>query len=129
MSPTLLANPRNETVQTNITYSPKTNDEFLNAIFTGLTDSQRPFVLGFSGKPKDSKAWAGGAWQLGKVGTENASQNWYFSLAVFEPAVDGYHRREKDCVAVLGVMLDDIGTKALPLYRLTACPPSYIPAT
>ncbi|MDO9277680.1 MAG: hypothetical protein Q7U05_03845 [Polaromonas sp.] len=126
MNPTLLANPLTATDITDITHSPKTNDEFLSAIFTGLTDSQRPFVLGFSGKPKERKAWAGGAWQFGKVGTENASQNWYFSLAVFEPATDGYHRREKDCVALLGVMLDDIGTKAKPLDRLSACPPSYI---
>lgn len=126
MNQTLSPHPRNETVKTNITYVPKTNDEFLSAIFTRMTDKQRPFVLGFIGKPQERKAWAGGAWQFGKVSTEDVSQNWYFSLAVFEPAPDGYHRREKDCTAVMGVMLDDLGTKALPLDRLSACPPSYV---
>lgn len=114
-----------QTDLTNETCLP-TNGEFLSAIFQGLTEPLRPFVLGFAGKPKDRKAWGGEAWRADKSNPDNPAFNWYFSLATYQPADDGYHRREKDCVAVYGVMLDDLGTKALPLDRLDACPPSYV---
>ncbi len=123
---TLLPNRQNQTCQTDETYSPVTNEAVLSAIFPDLSESLRPFVLGFAGKPKERKAWGGDAWRAGKTGTENTAHNWYFSLAVYRPADDGYHRREKDCAAVYGVMLDDLGSKALPLERLEACPPSYV---
>lgn len=126
MNTTLLAVPMMAIDGTDTTHFPKTNAEFLSTIFTDLNNKQRPFVLGFSGKPKDRRAWAGAAWQIGEVKTDNTTHNWYFSLAVYEPAGDAYHRREKDCKAVYGVMLDDLGTKALPIDRLNACPPSYI---
>ena len=105
--------------------TPTNNTEFLQAVFAGLSEPHRPFVLGFDGKPKDRKGWRGDAWQFGKTSTENASLNWYFSLAVFAPE-DGYHRQEKHCVGMYGVMLDDVGTKALPLDRLASCPPSIV---
>lgn len=114
------------TAETDATRIPTTNSEFLNAIFAKFADPQRPFVLGFAGKPKDRKAWGGEAWFADKTATDNPAFNWYFSLATFTPADDGYHRREKDCAAVYGLMLDDLGTKALPLERLDACPPSYV---
>ena len=123
---TLLANNLTATDLTDVTGLPTTNGELLTAIFQGLADPVRPFVLGFGGKPKDRKAWGGEAWRADKSQTENAALNWYFSLASFQPDEDGYHRREKDCAAVYGVMLDDLGTKALPLARLDACPPSYV---
>jgi hypothetical protein len=123
---TLLTDPLTETDLIDITDFPKTNDEFLTAVFTGLSEDQRPFVLGFPGNPKERKVWGGAAWRNGKVSTDNAANNWYCTLAVYEPADDGYHRREKDCKGVFGVMLDDLGTKALPLDRLKACPPSYV---
>lgn len=116
----------NQTCQTDVTYSPVTNEAFLSAVFQDLAEPLRPFVLSFAGKPKERKAWGGGAWRAGKTATENAGHNWYFSLAVYGPADDGYHRREKDCAAVFGVMLDDLGSKALPLERLASCPPSYV---
>ena len=47
-------------------------------------------------------------------------------MAVYQPDNDGYYRREKDCAAVYGVMLDDLGTKALRLDRLDTCPPSCV---
>lgn len=105
--------------------TPTNNEEFLQAVFAGLTEPQRPFVLGFDGKPKDRKGWRGDPWQAGKTSTENTGLNWYFSLAVFAPE-DGYHRQEKHCAGLYGVMLDDVGTKALPLERLAACPPSIV---
>ena len=123
---TLLPSQLTETDLSDITNFPKSNDEFLKAIFTSLDEEQRPFVLGFSGNPQERKVWGGAAWRDGKVRTENVADNWYYTLAVYAPGVYGYHRREKDCLAVFGVMLDDLGTKALPLDRLNACPPSYI---
>lgn len=123
---TLIATSPEQTDKSDITDSPASNADFLSAIFTGLADPHRPFVLGFAGKPKDRKAWGGDAWRADKVSSDAPGNNWYFSLAVYAPADDGYHRREKDCTAVYGVMLDDLGTKALPLARLDACPPSYI---
>jgi hypothetical protein len=136
MNLTLSANEPFETDLTDQTYPAVTNEQFLATIFTGLPDTQRPFVLGFAGNPhfvvdsagnqKPRKAWGGSAWLAGKTSTDNDSYNWYFSLAVYEPADDGYHRKEIHCAAVYGVMLDDLGTKALPLARLEACPPSYV---
>jgi hypothetical protein len=123
---TLSTNGQSTTDKTDVTVLPTTNGDFLGAIFKGLTDPVRPFVLGFSGKPKDRKAWGGEAWRADKSQSENAAFNWYFSLAIYKPDYEGYHRREKDCAAVYGVMLDDLGTKALPLNRLDACPPSYV---
>jgi len=114
------------TYLTNVTGVPTTNGEFLSAIFQGLADPLRPFVLSFAGKPKDRKAWGGEAWRADKSHTDNAALNWYFSLAAYYPNDDGYHRREKDCAAIYGLMLDDLGTKALPVNRLDACPPSYV---
>ena len=105
--------------------TPTNNTEFLQAVFAGLTEPHRPFVLGFDGKPKERKAWGGNPWQAGKTSTENPSLNWYFTLATYAPD-DGYHRQEKHCAGVFGVMLDDVGTKALPLERLAACPPSIV---
>ena len=126
MNLTLSANGQNQTVLTDVSYSCITNEQFLTAIFKDLAEPLRPFVLGFAGKPKDRKAWGGDAWRWGKTTTENDNQNWYFSLAVFGPCADGYHRREKDCASIYGVMLDDVGTKALTLERLADCPPSYV---
>ena len=91
-----------------------------------MAESLRPFVLGFPGQPKDRKNWGGDALRPGETSTDDATLNWYFTLAVFAPSAAGYRRREKDCAAVCGVMLDDLGTKALPLERLEACPPSYV---
>ena len=125
-NPTLCATSPAETDLTDVTYFPASNAEFLAAIFKGLTEPHRPFVLGFAGKPKDRKAWGGDAYRPDKISSDTPAFNWYFSLAVFAPDADGYRRREKDCAAVFGVMLDDLGTKALPLDRLDACPPSYI---
>jgi hypothetical protein len=105
--------------------NPTTNDEFLSAVFDGLAEPLRPFVLAFAGKPKDRKAWGGAPYQHGKTSIDCTGQNGYFTLAVFEP-VDGYHRQEKHCSAAWGVMLDDLGTKALPLERLDGCPPSFV---
>ena len=126
LATTLLTDPPTQTDLIEVTDFPKTNDEFLTAIFSGLSEEQRPFVLGFSGNPQERKAWGGAAWRNGKVSTDNGANNWYYTLAVYGPSGDGYRRREKDCQAIYGVMLDDIGTKALPLDRLNACPPSYI---
>ncbi len=120
------SNQRTETDLTDVTYFPASNGEFLSAIYIGLTEPNRPFVLGFAGKPKDRKAWGGEAYCAEKVNTDDPALNKYFSLAVYKPADDSYHRREKDCAAVYGVMLDDLGTKALPLERLDDCPPSYV---
>ena len=129
MNLTLSTDGQSQTSQTDVTDvtdSAITNEQFLTAIFKDLAEPLRPFVLGFAGKPKDRKAWGGDAWRAGKTSTDNHSHNQYFTLAAYQPADDGYHRREKDCAAIYGVMLDDIGTKAVTLQRLEACPPSYV---
>lgn len=105
---------------------PTTNSEFLAAIFKNLTEPHRPFVAGFAGKPAPESPWGGKAWSAARSATYNPALNWYFTLATYAPADDGYRRRDKDCTAVWGLMLDDLGTKALPLTRLDACPPSYV---
>jgi len=126
MNPTLSVNGQNQTDLSDVTYSAITNEQFLTAIFKDLAEPLRPFVLGFPGKPKVRKAWGGDAWRAGKTNTDNPALNSYFSLAAYAPDDEGYHRKEKDCKAIYGVMLDDIGSKALPLDRLASCPPSYV---
>lgn len=105
---------------------PTNNQEFLQAVFAGLEEPLRPFVLGFAGAPKERKAWGGEPWRDGKVNTDNAALNWYYTTAVYAPGEDGYKRQEKGCAAVCGVMLDDLGTKSLPVERLAECPPSIL---
>ena len=56
-----------------MTTTPTNNTEFLQAVFAGLNEPHRPFVLGFAGNPEDRKGWRGDAWQAGKTSTENAS--------------------------------------------------------
>ena len=68
-----------------MTTTPTNNEEFLQAVFAGLSEPHRPFVLGFDGKPKERKAWGGNPWQFGKTSTENPSQNWYYTLATYAP--------------------------------------------
>ena len=107
-----------ETCQTCI--SPSNNREFLTEVF-GDTSKQHPFVFGFAGIPKLQKGWGGNP-LTASVLTDDPGRNWYFTLALYE----GAHRREKECVAVCGIMLDDIGTKAAGLDRLADCPPSIV---
>jgi hypothetical protein len=107
-----------ETCQTCI--SPSNNREFLTEVF-GDTSKQHPFVFGFAGIPKLQKGWGGNP-LTPSVLTDDPGRNWYYTLALYE----GAHRREKECVAVRGIMLDDIGTKAAGLERLAACPPSIV---
>jgi hypothetical protein len=123
-----------ETDETNSTGAPTTNGEFLRAIFRGLAEPLRPFVLGLSGNPLERKgsAWNGWTWHANESHTDDLALNWYLTLAVYRPeGADGrdYRRKGADCSAVYGVMLDDLGTKALPLSRLDACPPSYVVET
>lgn len=129
---TLFSDGPTETKKSNVT-SPTTNDEFLRAVFQGLAEPLRPFVLGLSGNPQARKgsAWGGRTWHANDSRTDDRALNWYFTLAVYRNGGDGnaYYRREKDCAAIYGVMLDDLGTKALPLDRLNACPPSYVVET
>jgi len=104
------------------------NDEFLLAVFGGLTDA-RPVVLSLEGNPANSPArvWTGRAW----TGTPEVSAslpsgaNNYFSLAIFRPDEAGQFRRQKEHIhALCAVMLDDIGRK-VALERLTL-PPSWL---
>lgn len=125
VAPTHFSVPAKDTDITDETCVSLTNEAFLAAIFDGLDEPIRPFVLGFTGDPKARKGWGGTPWAAGKIAVSALDLNWYFTLAVFQPS-DGFHRRETDCAAIYGVMLDDVGTKALPRERLDACPPSYL---
>jgi hypothetical protein len=111
-----------EPLQTTVT----TNAEFMAAVFQGLNEPARPFVHGFHGKPKDQKGWSGNAVCISDMEDQNSAMNWYFTLATFKLNDGIYRRREDHCESVYGVVLDDIGTKAAPLERLAACPPSYV---
>lgn len=100
------------------------NCEFLEAIFLpygrALKGSTSQ-VLVFGDSPDGHKDWRGRRWR-GDVRAEG--KNAYFTLATYRP--ETATKKKTDCMFVCGVMLDDIGTKALPLERLSACPPSYI---
>ena len=124
---TLLGQRLAETDKTDITYSPTNNAEFLSAIFSTLEEPQRPHVLGFAGAPAAQKNWGGVAWHTASsVAVDVPGLNWYFTMGVYTPGSTGYRKTEKQCAAVFGIMLDDIGTKAAPLERLADCPPSIV---
>jgi hypothetical protein len=120
----LLANSPLKTDESDVTYSNVTNDDFLGAIFGEATGDQRPVTCGFQGHPgkAQSRRWFGHAWLPGKTRFSNAANN-YFTLARFNPDGEGkYRRRKKSYAALHAVMLDDIGTKAEGLERLTLLP-------
>ena len=122
------------TYKTDVTYQtdamPTSNADVLRGIFAGLEEPLRPMLLSIEGAPTGHTAWKKThppAWHHGaKIATDHPGLNWYFTLAVYHPDGASYRKTEKHCAAIYGVMLDDLGTKALPLDRLAACPPSVV---
>ncbi|MDK9706385.1 MAG: RepB family DNA primase [Desulforhopalus sp.] len=113
-----------ETDESDVTYSSITNNDFLVAIFGLLPGDQRPVTCCFQGHPGKgaSGRWFGQSWFSGKTYFSPEANN-YFSLARFSPDGEGKYRRQKRNFAALhAVMLDDIGTKAEGLDRLTLSP-------
>ncbi|MEL5849990.1 MAG: DNA-primase RepB domain-containing protein, partial [Candidatus Igneacidithiobacillus chanchocoensis] len=106
--------------------SPASNNNFLRSVFDGLEEPLRPFILAFHGAPAAYKNWAGVPWHKNQATKQNDRLNWYFTLAAFEPADGIYKRQERQCGMIFGIMLDDLGTKAAPLGRLGASPPTYV---
>lgn len=101
-----------------------TNQEFLSALFDPYEDTlggSLPQVLGLG--QITQKNWRGERWSK-KCNMVNPDLNWYFTLSVY--TADKKTKRKVDCTAVCGLMLDDIGTKALPLSRLEKCPPTFV---
>lgn len=114
---------------TNDTHTPPhTNAEILAAVFAPyepLPGGAMPQVTGFAGPPAKARgtAWAGERYRPG-VSVDGEPLNRYYTLATYTPTTTT--KTAKDCRAIVGVMLDDIGTeKTVPLSRLDACPPSY----
>ena len=108
---------------------PRTNAEFIDVVhgpFAAALNGARPQVTGFPGNPAKARgnAWAGERYRPGIVSVDGDPLNRYFTLAIYDPATTT--KTAKDCWAVAGLMLDDLGSKAAPLERLNACPPSYI---
>jgi hypothetical protein len=111
---------------------PSSNAEFLAAIFGPLPGANRPMVCGFEGNPDDKPGppgrWAGWPW-MPEIPADAPGLNWYFTLAVYEPAEGSrYVRQRINCRALHGVMLDDIGT-TVQHERLHALPPSVLVET
>ena len=106
---------------------PRSNEEFLSAIFSPLpADGARPNVCGFAGHPKHGQ-WGGHLWQPAAGTVDGAALNWYFTLATYHA---GGKRQAADCVAICGVMLDDVGSaKGASLEQLRALPPSALVET
>lgn len=107
---------------------PANNREFMDAIHGGNLGAAKPFVTSFNGNPKTAPGndWAGEPYHHGQTVIDGAPKNRYLTLAVYEQVRGELRRTEEGCSAVCGVMLDDIGTKALPLSRLDSCPPSFV---
>jgi len=104
-----------------------TNDQFFEAIFKDVPDNQRALVCGFKGHPGKvpSANWFGRPYLPGET-LFDPEENNYFTLATFARDSEGkYRRRKKDFKALYAVVLDDIGTKAAGLERLTL-PPSWL---
>lgn len=104
-----------------------TNAGFLASVFAGLPADECPIVVGVKGKIEAGTKWPPGTpWHLGKAAAADDGLNWYFTLSTYAPANGEYRRRKQQFTRAWGVMLDDLGTKAAPLSRLEALPPSYV---
>jgi len=106
------------------------NDAFLGAIFRDVVGDQRPLCCSFIGHPGrvSSEKWSARPWLTGKTMFATQGNN-YFTVAIFNPDSEGKYRRQKrNFAALYAVMLDDIGTKAVGLDRLTL-PPSWLVET
>ena len=100
------------------------NNEFLEAIFVDAVGDQRPLCCSFFGHAGkvSSVKWAAIPW-LKEKSTLPSRGNNYFSLASFKPCSEKKYRRQKRYFAAQhAVMLDDVGTKAVGLDRLTLTP-------
>jgi hypothetical protein len=107
--------------------TPETpNSEFLAAIFKDLIGDEKPVVVGIKGGIGASTKWPAGIGWTTELDTSDPALNWYFTLSTYLPDGGAYRRRKQQFHRAFGVMLDDIGTKAAPLARLDACPPSYV---
>lgn len=102
-----------------------TNEEFLKAIFENADENEYPFVVSFSGHPKNGN-WSGHIWQENEnIVALPSKHNNYFTYATFKPNKNGKYKRQKSQFCALhAIMLDDIGTK-VDRDRLTL-PPSWL---
>ena len=109
-----------------MTAAPSTNDEFLSAIFGTLPPGEFPMVCGFSGDPGNGQ-WAGWPWTRGIESAEGPGINWYLTLATYRADGTGKARRTAaQCERVFGLLLDDVGTKAEPLWSLPLLPSAVV---
>jgi len=110
--------------ETGVTGVITTNQAFVAALFDPYEGALKGSVPNVLGKTTvDKNGWGGKRW-CKESNTEHGGMNWYFTLAAYSP--DTTTKQKKDCTAVCGLMLDDLGTKALPLARLEKLPPTYI---
>ncbi|NMM12452.1 MAG: hypothetical protein HHJ17_02765 [Rhodoferax sp.] len=98
----------------------------MSAIFTDLQADERPVCVSFAGAVNDKTIWPSGLSWSPELTAENGAKNNYFTLSVYLPKQGSYRRKKDQFSRAYGVMLDDIGSKALPRERLDACPPSYL---
>ena len=123
------ASLRTATIETDKTYIPMTNAEFLAGVFIGLHDDERPLVLSIAGVINGKTEWpTGQPWAPGVV-ADDPAKNWFFTLSTYRRGEKGYRRRKEHFWRAFGVYLDDVGTKAAPSERLDACPPTYMVET
>ena len=100
------------------------NQDFLAALFAPYEAALAGSVPQVVGKKVvDDKGWGGQRWSK-TTNLDDPALNWYCTLAVYTPTTS--KKRKQDCTAVSGLMLDDLGTKAAPLSRLDACPPTFV---
>jgi len=100
------------------------NQEFLAALFDPYEaelNGSIPNVVSMASV--GDTGWKGKRWSKDS-NLSDASLNWYLTLAAYTPKSST--KQKKDCTAICGLMLDDLGTKAKPLSRLDACPPTYV---
>ncbi|WP_300106332.1 DNA-primase RepB domain-containing protein [Rhodoferax sp.] len=126
---TLIADRPDQTVKSDETDCAISNEQFLTAVFTDLLPGESPMLVTVHGAINDKTIWPAGQALVEAIGAGNAQANNYFTLSTFLPKGKSYRRRKEQFSRAYGVMLDDVGTKALPRSRLDACPPSYMVQT
>ena len=103
---------------------PRSNADFLAAVFPDLQEQEHFAAVYVIGAVRKGSAWKQ-ADIADDVDADTEGRNWYFTLSTYLPQDGEYRRRKSHFHRAYGVMLDDIGSK-VDADRLYDFPPSYI---
>lgn len=113
---------------TSSSHTEVSNKEFLTAIFHGLEDGEKPYVVGIPAESIQSNnpPFGSGTFWDQDTAVGDSNKNWYFTLSTFLEKDGQFARKKENFHRAYGVYFDDVGTKSVSREALGACPPSYL---